>query len=387
MRIALRPSGGRGDYELAGSDNGVPASELIGKQFYYQITPNLTINGKAKAHRLSGKPRIRPEENGRHPYMVIYSILLLPPPRRELIRTPDSPLIALSNQEYILYGIDVDLIETDAAQVVFAPTNIWARNQGGILKVDFVERMAIISTLWATASQNKSELSGLILRHQAAAIASDHSNILKTAKEIQRRFGVDSDVLPLILHEFKLPDYLSAVYTGITDNTEGFESEDNSESPQDSLRERIRKWRKQVDRGPDARKFSVAVREAYDYRCLFSGERFPKLELLDSAGVDGAHILPWSTHGLNSVENGICLCKQCHWGFDNGLLRLNYDEQSNSYLLSIPKDVEAIAIKENFDLEHFQRSTGVLDKSRLPVNHKLWPSPKHIQEFNAKSPA
>lgn len=94
----------------------------------------------------------------------------------------------------------------------------------------------------------------------------------------------------------------------------------------------------------------MAVREAYDYRCLFSGERFPKLKIFDSAGVDGAHILPWSTHGLNSVKNGICLCKQCHWGFDNGLLRLDFDSHSNNYLLSIPKSVENIAIKENFDI-------------------------------------
>lgn len=384
MRIALRPSGGRGDYELAGSDNGVHASELFEKQFCYQITPSLIIDGKAKAHRLSGKPRIRPEGNGEHPYVVIYSLLLLPPPRRELIKTDNSALTALSRQGYILSGIDVDLVESTATKVVFAPTNIWAKNQGGILKVDFAERMAIISTLWDAASQNKSELGHLILKHRAAAIASDHSGIRAAAIEIQKRFVIDTDVLPLILHEFNLPDYLSIAYTGITDNIEGYESEDNNASPQDSLRERVRKWRKQADRGPGARKFSVDVREAYDYRCLFSGERFPKLEPFDSAGVDGAHILPWSTHELNSVANGICLCKQCHWGFDNGLLKLNFDSQSNSYLLSIPKNVEDIAVKENFDLERFQRNTGVLDKSRLPLDHKLWPSPKHIQEFNAK---
>lgn len=387
MRIALRPSGGRGDYELAGSDNGVHASELLEKQFCYQITPSLTIDGKAKAHRLSGKPRIRPEENGEHPYVVIYSILLLPPPRRELIKTANSALTVLSRQEYILSGIDVDLVESTATKVVFAPTNIWAKNQGGILKVDFAERMAIISTLWAAASQGKSELGRLILRHRAAAIASDHASIRATAIEIQKRLGIDTDVLPLILHEFNLPDYSSIAYTGITDNIEGYESEDNNASPQDALRERVRKWRKQADRGPGARKFSIEVRDAYDYRCLFSGERFPKLEPFDSAGVDGAHILPWSTHELNSVANGICLCKQCHWGFDNGLLKLSFDSQSNSYLLSIPKKVENIAIKENFDLERFQRNTGVLDKSRLPVDHKLWPSPKHIQEFNAKFPS
>jgi HNH endonuclease len=384
MRIALRPSGGRGDYELAGSDNGVYASDLLEKQFYYQITPGLTIFGKAKAHRRSGKLRIRPEENGVHPYVLIFSILLLPPPRRELIKTANAPLVSLTSQEYILSGIDVDLMETSPTEVVFAPTNIWAKNQVGILKVDFAERMAIISTLWVAASHSDSELGRLILVHKAGAIASDHAIIKKTAVEIQKIFGVNTDVLPLILHEFNLPDYLSTAYTGITNNTVGYESEDSDVSPQDSLRKRIRKWRKQAERGPDARKFSMAVREAYDYRCLFSGERFPKLEVFDSAGVDGAHILPWSTHGLNSVENGICLCKQCHWGFDNGLLRLDFNSQSNSYSLSIPKNVEDVAIRENFELALFQRSTGVIDDSRLPRNHNLWPSPDHIQEFNSK---
>lgn len=87
MRIALRPSGGRGDYELAGSYNELHASDLLDKNFLFQITPALTIDGKSQAHRLSGKPRIRPQ-GGRHPYVVISSILLLPTPRRELQKTP-----------------------------------------------------------------------------------------------------------------------------------------------------------------------------------------------------------------------------------------------------------------------------------------------------------
>jgi hypothetical protein len=387
MRIALRPSGGRGDYELAGSDNGVQASELLEKQFYYQITPSLEIDGRAKAYRLSGKPRIRPQENGEHPYVVIYSILLLPPPRRELIKTATSALTKLSYQEYVLYGIDIDLIETDTSKVIFAPTNIWAKNQGGVLKVDFVERMSLISMLWAFARHNTSELGILVRQHESAIIASDHLVIKRIANQIQKRFGISTDVLPLILREFNLPDHFSVIDTGITDETTGFESEDSDISPQDSLRERIKKWRKQAYRGSDARRFSLAVREAYDYRCLFSGERFPKLKIFDSAGVDGAHILPWSTHELNSVRNGICLCKRCHWVFDNGLLRIDFNQNSNSYLLSIPKDVEDIAIKENFDLDCFRINTGVIDESRLPVDRKLWPSPKYIQEFNSKFPS
>jgi len=383
MRIALRPSGGRGDYELAGSDNGVNASDLLEKQFYYQITPSLTIDGKTKAHRLDGKPRIRPEGDGKHPYVVIYSLLLLPPPRRELVKTASTPLTTLTRQQYILYWIDVDLIEEDAGKVVFAPTNVWAKNQVGLLKIDFAERLAVVSTLWAAAIHNKSSLGEMVLKHRNAAIASDHAGIQKAAVDIQKLFKSDNDVLPLILNDFNLPGYSNIAYSEITDDTTENESEENNTPPQDALRNRIREWRMQTDRGPGARKFSMDVREAYDYRCLFSGERFPKLEIFDSAGVDGAHILPWSTHGLNAIENGLCLCKQCHWGFDNGLLKLDFDEQSNSYLLSIPKTVESAAIKENFDLERFQKNTGTIDKSRLPKDYTLWPSPEFIHELNA----
>ncbi|MBE9181470.1 HNH endonuclease [Oculatella sp. LEGE 06141] len=385
MRIALRPSGGRGDYELAGSDNGVNASELLEKDFYFQITPGLEIDGKAKAHRLSGKPRIRPGLDGKHPYAVIYSILLLPEPRRELIKTPKFALTSLSHKNYILYGIDVDLVETDATKVVFAPTSVWAKSQGGVLKVDFAERMAIINMLWTISSQQSSELSNLIQAHEAAVTTSDHLGIKQTAEKIQKRFLLNTDVLPQILNKFNLPDYSSSDYTGITDEITGYESEDSDISPLDSQRNRVRKWRRQADRGPDARRFSKDVRDAYGHRCLFSGERLPRLKGFDSPGVDAAHILPWSTYDLNSVRNGICLCKQCHWGFDNGLLKLDFDSSSSNYLLSIPNSIKDIAIKENFDLSSFQKNVGVIDESRLPVNQKQWPSPQYIEAYNSES--
>ncbi|MGP1382991.1 MAG: HNH endonuclease [Thainema sp.] len=386
MRIALRPSGGRGDYELTGSDNGVYASELLEKQFYYQLTPNLEINGKARASRLSGKPRIRPQEDGKHPYTVMYSILLLPSPRREFVKTATSALTKLICKDYVIYGIDVDLVDNKPTRVVFAPSNIWARSQGGTLRVNFIERMAIISMLWAVAKGEKSELAQLIRQHQAAVASSNHPNIQNTATQIQKRFEVNTDVLPLLLNQFDLPSDLSSssIDPGITNDTTGFESEDSDVSPQVAFRERVKKWRKQAERGSDARKFSITVREAYDYRCFFSGERFPRLSIFDSSGVDSAHILPWSTYGLNSVSNGICLCKQCHWGFDNGLLRLDFNEQSSSYVLSIPKNIEDIAVKEKFDLAPFQKCTGVIDRSRLPKNPGLWPDPKYIQELNSK---
>lgn len=305
MRIALRPSGGRGDYELAGSYNGLHASDLLEKDFFYQVTPSLVLQGKAKAHRLNGKPRIRPENDGQHPYVLMYSILLLPPPRRELIKTTSTDFIALANQSYIIAGIDVDVVGSDTAKVVFAPTNIWTKNQVGVLKIDFAERMSIISSLWFAATFYKSELSTLLLKHQAAVTSSDHLATHRVAKEIYKRFKADFNIIPLILQEFNLKPEND--YAGVSANTTGYETEENYSSPNESKHELLKKWRKQADRGLGAREFSLAVREAYDYRCLFSGERFPKLEMLDSAGVDGAHILPWSTYQLNAVTMD-CVC-------------------------------------------------------------------------------
>lgn len=384
MRIALRPSGGRGDYELAGSYNGISASELLEKKIFFQIAPNLIIDGKARAHRLSGKTRIRPEA-GKHAYVVLGSILLLPPPRRELIKTSHQ-LTELVTGQYTLAGIDVEIISEDKNKVIFAPTNLWAKNQGGILKIDFSERMAIISSLWSEAGLKSSLLSNSLTAHYKSVISSDHLAIQSNALYIQKIVNTEKDIIPLILREFDLPDTFDYSYTGISENFADFESEDYIVSPESAVRERIRKWRMQTVRGPGARDFSINVRQVYDYRCLFSGERFPKIEPLYSAGVDGAHILPWSTHQLNSVINGICLCKQCHWAFDNGLLRLEFKSEINEYILSIPKEIEMIAIEQHFDLGIFKRNTGIIDKSRLPKNYSLWPSPKYIYELNSIYP-
>jgi putative restriction endonuclease len=381
VRIALRPSGGRGDYELAGSYNRLQASDLLEKRFFFQLTPAITIDGRAAAHRLAGKPRIRPED-GRHAYILISSLLLLPPPRRELEQTPNA-LPELRAATYTIAGIDVDVLEDKPKTVIFSPTTIWARTRGGVLKVDYAERMAVIAAIWAASDTRRNDLARLVKEHRASAVSGDHDRIVNSAKAIQKHFQSGEDVVDLVLRDFDLPDAASAAYTGISDSTAGLESEDDTSFPEDSRRERARKWRKQVDRGPGAREFSLKVRDAYNYRCLFSGEHFPKLPHFDSAGVDGAHILPWSTHQLNSVSNGVCLCKLCHWAFDNGLLRLDFDPAQNEYLLSIPRDVEKAAVDAKFDLPRFQPNLGRIDRSRLPTNPKLWPSPTHIQEYNA----
>jgi len=381
MRIALRPSGGRGDYELAGSFGGLHASDLLEKQFSFQITPNLVIDGRAAAHRLSGKPRIRPDEDGLHAYVIAAAILLLPLPRRELIKTPEgAPL--LETGEYTVAGIDVDVVANSAGGVTFAPTAIWGRSQGGLLKIEFADRMAVITTVWSAASSLSTPIAALVRAHHMAVVSSEHKRIANAAKAIRNYYGVDDDLLPRLLSELGLTGTSDPSYTGLSSNIDDFAIEDKNSTSTESLKERVRKWRLQADRGPGARDFSKKVRDAYDHRCLFSGERFPRLAGLDSAGVDGAHVLPWSTHQLNSVPNGICLCKQCHWGFDNGLLRLDFDTAASAYVLSIPKGIEAVAKVAKFDLQPFLKNSGKIPTERLPSNKAQWPSPAFIKELN-----
>jgi len=280
-------------------------------------------------------------------------------------------------------GIDVDVLENTPTNVTFAPKSIWARSRGGFLKVDYADRIAIISALWSVAESHRSPLSKMMKNHRASIEGNDHVRIVESASAIQKYYKTDSDILPSLLRDFGLPDASELACTGISASIEEHDIEDDYTSPEESQRDRFRKWRKQVDRGPGAREFSIRGREAYNYRCLFSGERFPKFPLLNSAGVDGAHILPWSTHQLNSVTNGLCLCKLCHWAFDNGLLRLDYDAQSNDYIVSIPSNFKQAAIPAGFDLSRFQQYSGRIDPSRLPANRKLWPSSTHIRQLNA----
>lgn len=146
--------------------------------------------------------------------------------------------------------------------------------------------------------------------------------------------------------------------------------------------ERVRQWRLAVVRGGSATAFRRKVREAYDSRCMFSGQRLPRTEATSSAGVDAAHILPWSRFDLDATKNGLCLNKQCHWAFDEGLFRLTYDDKENAYVVSIPNPVRLAAQASKFDLKSFEPITGRVPRKHLPANEVLWPSKQYLTELN-----
>ena len=391
MRIALRTGAGRGAFELAGRQGDLAASALFGHEISYELMPDIIIPGRSVADLRQGKARIVLDEPTRskttHVYLLLSAVLLLPKPKRELKKTHGGSL--LEGGSYSMKAIKIDIARLAERSVVLRPTDLLLENADGLREqMDFTARMARIIRLWGAAERQDAPVAGLVRNWESAIRAEDpdYKAIESRAQAICDALQTNQDPLPLAERALGIGEngeelFSNSLSPGLSAEAD-FGLEDDI-SPQEALVQRVKRWRQQAERGPAGRRFSRAVSDAYDYRCLFSGQRLPRLEITDSPGVDSAHILPWSTHDLNSVRNGICLNKQCHWAFDQGILRLEFDHATGTYGVSIPEMVRRVASKESFDLAYFEPMVGHLPKTRLPKNHALWPSPSYIKALNA----
>jgi len=117
--------------------------------------------------------------------------------------------------------------------------------------------------------------------------------------------------------------------------------------------------------GREAR-FRLAVMGAYGYACALTGCRLTTI----TAGsiVDAAHIHEFADSRNNDIRNGLALCKNAHWSFDNGLWTVADDYR---IIVAIGKFTE-----ENPDGRRLTDYHG--QKLRLPGDRDLWPSPIHL---------
>jgi hypothetical protein len=285
-------------------------------------------------------------------------------------------------------AIKIDVARLSETSVILRPTDLLLENADGLRdEMDFTNRMARIIRLWDAAKQIDSPLANLIRNWSEAIRATDpdYKTIEKCAQEISDLLQTQEDPLPLVETQLEIVRPGGEESSGDRPRPatpEGDFGLDDDISPDEALIRRIKVWRQQAERGSTGRKFSRDVSAAYDFRCLFTGQRLPRLEVTESPGVDSAHILPWSTHDLNSVSNGICLSKQCHWAFDEGILRLEFDKSANTYKVDLPNRVRRVASEASFDLGFFESVTGPIPDARLPRNQANWPSPRYLEDLN-----
>jgi len=79
--------------------------------------------------------------------------------------------------------------------------------------------------------------------------------------------------------------------------------------------------------------FRQAVVKAYDYRCALC--RLKVMRTLTQKIVDGSHIKPFSQFYDDQVDNGISLCKNHHWAFDQGWFAID-----DNYRIIVANDLK-----------------------------------------------
>lgn len=383
MHIALRTSGGRGEYEIAGTHGNVARGDVIDSKIILQLFPGQNIETNNVVRMLQGKPRIRLKETSkdRHAYLILADILLMPKPKRELAKTPIGKL-QLTENNYSISFIQFDIITLKAGNLFIHPSNlVLANSDNDRARIDVVERLRILLDVWATARQHSDFMAQLLLKHRDAVLQGDLDDLKNITNEIRKNFGVE-DPLREVLRDFSLIDQYTYWLGMHTNDVEESIIEENPMPISEASKLRIRQWRMQATRGAEGRKFGEKVKDAYGNRCFLTGYFLPKSDVCLTPGVDAAHILPWAEHGINKVSNGICLSKLCHWAFDNGIIRISYTRQKGLYSVSIPRRVLTAESEGKIDLRPFKCLVGNVPGERLPSNKEDWPAPYYLEAYN-----
>jgi hypothetical protein len=159
MNITLRPSGGRGEYELAGTQGALHVHDLFGLAMFIEIMPGVSINAHSHCVLKDGKPRIRLTEQARnaHPSSLIAAAMMLPKPRRERHETHGKDL--LSWEQFVVQTIRIDVV-LRADGVLICPLTVRLENGDNVrLDISFAERMARVVRVWTAAARPGGQIS------------------------------------------------------------------------------------------------------------------------------------------------------------------------------------------------------------------------------------
>lgn len=329
----------------------------------------------------SGKPRLRsvlspPIQIGR----IIAPMLLLPDPARTFKTTPaTAPIIRAKEYSITEIGFGVDSEFSEVPELVtFVPSFIAVANQGYRNELGVTVRWVRIATVYAKAGVLPSGLQQLVkshqeyiasgesVRRQLTTIVENITNELATTPGANHSLG--NDPLPALEQLLGI-----APSTGPTLPPPDELGED---APEVSARS-AHQYRLAKIRGASGRKFSDEVREAYKNRCAFCGAKFGGIEGIRS-GIDAAHVLAWSKHDLDIVQNGIALCKLHHWAFDAGILIPR--KEGEDYYVRFTSLAELV---DPMSMTRLGADGERIPDEWLPDDPKLRPSPQYLNRLYA----
>lgn len=382
MHIGFRTSGGRGEYEVVGNHSGYNALGLEGWSFHMRWPDGVVRDtglwldpadsGKARL-RSTLKPTIQISR-------IVTSMLLLPDPTRAFRNTPDTLPIP-RNKAYTVtevgFGSESEFAEV-AELVTFVPSYITIANQGEIDSIGVAARWNRIAAVYARVDLLPGHIGTHIRSHRdtlAAGSVINHS-LPPVVRALMVALSSDST----IFYSWGL-DPLTALEELLGILPDGGPSlpppdELGEDAPSISARS-AHEYRLAKTRGASGRIFSRSVRSSYAHRCAFCGARFDGLAGIRS-GIDAAHILAWSRHDLDVVQNGLALCKLHHWAFDAAILMPRLED--DQYYLRFTRLADQLSHE---DTALLAREGRTIPESWLPSDRSQYPSPAYLQRLYA----
>ncbi len=135
--------------------------------------------------------------------------------------------------------------------------------------------------------------------------------------------------------------------------------------PDAVIKEDARLYEAARERGREAR-FRLTVIPAYNYTCALTRYRLVTIE--SGSIVEAAHIHQFANSRNNHPRNGIALCKNAHWMFDEGLWSLD----DNYRVLVDPKRFDESG------LDALLLAPKAMTQILLPVDRHYWPDKAHL---------
>ncbi|MBI5722750.1 MAG: HNH endonuclease [Planctomycetes bacterium] len=387
MRISRRTSGGRGEYEISEqSPEGYMPNNLVDCRLFLDMGQGLVFDTGTELRHAQGKFRIRmvTQDSDMQLHRQLVVALLLP----EAVRADNTmrggyPII--QKGRYAIETINLEAVQLDGKRAFLRVSEVIIANTDHTAEeLHLHSRVANLIRLWEARSKLPQDIQELLGRHEELVRGGRplHHESEQVIVSLQALLSDQANDLGIAYNEYtdSLPALLELLEVQIAE-PEG--RVDDIEPEQAELRRRtIREWKKwAAHRGTASANFRRRVRAAYDSTCLVCGKRFPPTAHNRVPGVDAAHVLPWADYDLDRVDNGLCLCKLCHWAFDESIILIRHD--GSRYAMEVSSLARQIIIESrpDFSLDVFEKLAGPISLDRLPQARNEWPNPQFLTEL------
>lgn len=376
---------------ITGASRGATARDILDLEIALQ-TPFGELRTGTILRDRANRLRVRLLSSQTHLSGQLAALMLLPNGGR---RQPDAGAGPFLMEKHFVLDAELNFIRKSADVVVLQPANIIGRlgptpRSPGNIIVPCNSRLAQVVSLYEASGNLTWRLERLVVRHRqnildvvgeepgvTAGLEEAGATVSALMSELGARdesYLPGTDPLPALLRLAGL-DAAAVKTPGQAPDPTQIQNE-----PVEIRRRAEHIYRLARARGHRANAFREVVRSAYRDTCAFCGLRAPGHPGLSQAGVDAAHILPWGSFDLDVPQNGLVLCKQHHWAFDNHILILRHD--AGDYFVDLAPNAMSLIGGEgcNSTLRMMIDCVGQIPPERLPhVDYR--PSPQFIEEL------